>query len=77
MTRLNFTGRRRISKQHVTISVTGIGGIETFNAEFELGGYGFPDSAAVIVEAFRQLELVRFEFGSVGNITPPGKLSTL
>ncbi len=71
MTRLNFTGRRRISKQHVTISVTGIGGIETFNAEFELGGYGFPVSAAVIVEAFRQLELVRFEFGSVGNISPP------
>lgn len=71
MPRLNFTGRRRITKNHVTISVTGIGGIETFSADIELGSYGFPDSAAVIIEAFRQLELVRFDFGSVGNITPP------
>ena len=71
MPRLNFTGRRRISKNHVTISVTGIGGIETFSAELELGSYGFPDSAAVIIEAFRQLELVRFEFGTVGNLAPP------
>jgi hypothetical protein len=71
MPRLNFTSRRRISKNHVTISVTGIGGIETFSAELELGSYGFPDSATVIIEAFRQLELVRFEFGTVGSLTPP------
>ncbi len=71
MPRLNFTGRRRIAKNHVTISVTGIGGIETFSAEIELGGYGFPDSAAVIIEAFRQLELVRFDFGTVGSPALP------
>ncbi len=71
MPRLNFTGRRRISKNHVTIRVTGIGGIETFNAELQLGSYNFPDSAAVIIEAFRQLELVRFDFGTVGNPAPP------
>lgn len=71
MPRLNFTGRRRISRNHVTISVTGIGGIETFSGELELGSYGFPDSAAVIIEAFRQLELVRFDFGTVGNVAPP------
>lgn len=71
MPRLNFTGRRRISRNHVTIIVTGIGGIETFNAELDLGSYGFPDSAAVIIEAFRQLELIRFDFGTVGNIAPP------
>jgi hypothetical protein len=71
MPRLNFTGRRRISKNHVTISVTGIGGIETFSANLELASYNFPDSAAVIVEAYRQLELVRFDFGTVGNPAPP------
>ncbi len=71
MPRLNFTGRRKISKNHVTISVTGIGGIETFSAEMQLGSYGFPETAAVIVEAYRQLELVRFEFGTVGNLAPP------
>ncbi len=71
MPRLNFTGRRRISKNHVTISVTGIGGIETFSADLQLANYGFPDSAAVIIEAWRQLELVRFDFGTIGNLVPP------
>lgn len=55
----------------MTISVTGIGGIETFSANLELASYNFPDSAAVIVEAYRQLELVRFDFGTVGNPAPP------
>jgi hypothetical protein len=72
MPRLNFTGRRKISRSHVTISVTGIGGIETFTAELQLSKYGFPPTAAVIVEAYRQLELVRFDFGTVGNLVPPG-----
>ena len=71
MPRLNFTGRRKIAKSHVNISVTGIGGIEIFNAELQLGGYDFPESASVIIEAFRQLELVRFDFGTVGNLIPP------
>lgn len=71
MPRLNFTGRRKISRNHVTITVSGIGGIESFTAELQLDRYGFPSTAAVIVEAYRQLELVRFDFGTVGNLTPP------
>ncbi|MBL8809037.1 MAG: hypothetical protein JNM43_02570 [Planctomycetaceae bacterium] len=71
MTRLNFTGRRRISHQHVTITVSGIGGIESFRAELQLESYQFPSSAAVIIEAWRQLELARFEFGTIGNLQPP------
>lgn len=71
MTRLNFTGRRRISKKNVHISVTGIGGIEIFEAELDLSSYDFPDSASVVIEAYRQLELARFDFGTVGNLVPP------
>jgi hypothetical protein len=55
----------------VAITVSGIGGIESFTAELHLERYGFPPTAAVIVEAYRQLELVRFDFGTVGNLTPP------
>lgn len=51
--------------------VTGIGGIETFTAELRLERYRFPESAAVIVEAYRQLELVRFDFGTIGDPAPP------
>ncbi len=71
MPRLNFTGRRRISQSHVQINVTGIGGIETFSAELKLQSYRFPDNARVIIEAYRQLELVRFDFGTVSNTEPP------
>jgi hypothetical protein len=71
MPRLNFTGRRKISRQHVTITVSGIGGIETFTADLQLLGYGLPESAAVIIEVYRQLELLRFEFGTVGKLAPP------
>lgn len=71
MPRLNFTGRRKISRNHVTITVSGIGGIESFTAELLLDRYGFPPTAAVIVEAYRQLELVRFDFGTVGSLTAP------
>lgn len=71
MPRLNFTGRRKISRNHVTITVSGIGGIESFTAELQLDRYGFPPTAAVIVEAYRQLELVRFDFGTVGSLTAP------
>lgn len=55
----------------MTITVTGIGGIETFTADLQLARYRFPESAAVIIEAYRQLELVRFEFGTVGRLVPP------
>lgn len=71
MPRLNFTGRRKISQNDVTIVVTGIGGIETFTADIQLQEYGLPASAAVIVEAFRQLDLARFSFGTVGHLTAP------
>ncbi|MCA9033568.1 MAG: hypothetical protein KDA91_00500 [Planctomycetaceae bacterium] len=71
MPRLNFTGRRRISHSHVQISVTGIGGIETFHARLELASYKFPPTARVVIEAYRQLELSRFEFGTVEQIDVP------
>lgn len=66
MPRLNFTGRRRISHSHVQISVTGIGSLEVLSATLRLESYGFPAGARVIVEAYRQLELMRFDFGTVG-----------
>lgn len=71
MPRINSTGRRRISRHHVQISVTGIGGIETFSAMFDLGSYRFPATARVVVEAYRQLDLVRFDFGTISRIKPP------
>ncbi len=44
----------------------GIGGIEMFDATIDLSGYQFPESARIVIEAYRQLEVARFEFGTVG-----------
>ena len=71
MPRLNFTGRRRIAQDHVKISVSAADGQNSFSARMNLESYGFPDNAAVIVEAYRQLELSRFEFGTVTRPIPP------
>jgi len=71
MPRLNFTGRRRIAQDHVKISVWSDNGQYVFSARLELESYGFPATAAVIVEAYRQLELSRFEFGTVTRAIPP------
>ena len=71
MPRLNFTGRRRIAQDHVKISVAATDGQNGFSARMHLESYGFPDTAAVIVEAYRQLELSRFEFGTVARLIPP------
>ncbi len=71
MPRLNFTGRRRIAQDHVKISLTSDNGQAWFSARMSLESYGFPETAAVIVEAYRQLELSRFEFGTVTRPIPP------
>ena len=71
MPRLNFTGRRRIAQDHVKISLTNDNGQHFFSARMSLETYGFPATAAVIVEAYRQLELSRFEFGTVTRPIPP------
>lgn len=71
MPRLNFTGRRRIAQDHVKISLMSDNGQALFSARMTLESYGFPETAAVIVEAYRQLELSRFEFGTVTRPIPP------
>ena len=71
MPRLNFTGRRRIAHDHVRISISTENEQTTFSARMNLESYGFPDTAAIIIEAYRQLELARYEFGTVTRPIPP------
>lgn len=71
MPRLNFTGRRRIAQEHVRISINADDVQHSFSARMQLEGYGFPNNAALILEAYRQLELSRFEFGTVTRPIPP------
>ena len=42
-----------------------------FDATLDLAKYKFPDNARVYVEAYRQMEWMRFDFGSVASVRPP------
>jgi hypothetical protein len=70
--RVNFTGRRRIAKDRVDISVYD-GQPRTFDATINLDGHAFLPHAAVYLEATcaGSALIKRFSFGEVGDIKPP------
>jgi hypothetical protein len=71
--RLNYTGRKRINREDARITLQDSGAPPaTFDATLRLAGYGLPPGADVYVEAYRQTTWMRFAFGTVGNVAPPG-----
>jgi hypothetical protein len=70
--RVNFTGRRRIARDRVDISVYD-GQPRTFDANIDLDGLEMLPHAAVFVEATCAGSTVvqRFQFGEVGGIVAP------
>lgn len=69
--RINYTGRKRIDHSSVSIKLTTTDAGMQFDANLSLEGQQLPDSAAVYVEAYKKLDWMRFEFGTIGSIRPP------
>jgi hypothetical protein len=70
--RLNFTGRKKISRDAVTIRLLpGDDGVYAFAAEFDLAPYAFPEDASVFIEAYNTASYMRFAFGTVGKRRDP------
>jgi hypothetical protein len=69
----NFTGRRRIKREHAKVIVRGgdDGQPPTFDVVIDLGTYKLPESALVFVEGYRFTSFQRFAFGTVGVLTTP------
>ena len=68
---INYTGRSKITRDEVRITLTDELGMEpSFDAEFEFL-QRFPDDSAIYVEAYYKETLQRFSFGTVGNVTRP------
>ena len=71
--RLNYTGRIRILREDARVLVTDRKDMPAvFKADLDLSGYGLPDEAEVYVEAYRQTLWMRFPFGTIGKLAPPG-----
>jgi hypothetical protein len=70
--RLNYTGRKRLLREDTKIVLNERPGeAATFDASLSLNKYELPNDALVFVEAYRQMTVMRFDFGTVGNIKPP------
>ena len=73
--RLNYTGRRKIPREHITVRLVDAGDeFHAFKAEFDLGEAGFPPDAQVFIEAYNSQSWMRFDFGSVGCRREPDDL---
>ncbi len=70
--RLNYTGRRKISRSKVTARLSTLeAGVYGFDIEYDLTGYGFPGNALVFVEAYNTTSYMRFPFGTVAERVDP------
>jgi hypothetical protein len=70
--RLNFTKRKKIPRQNISIRLMQAGsGQFTFSADLQLAGLGLPDNAWVFVEAYRANIFMRFPYGEVHALATP------
>jgi len=71
--RLNYTERKRITEDKISIELIRENGIvKYFNSLMNLGGMALPDDARIYVEAYHQHELLRYPFGTVNSPAPTG-----
>lgn len=66
----NYTGRRKIERQDVSVLLREDRGTWVFEADLRLAGYRFPRNAEVWVEAHRQNLWMQFPWGTVSAIRP-------
>lgn len=73
ISRINRTGRKRIHKQDVDLSLRASksGEAPVFDLELQLADYGFPGDARVRVEAWRTNASQHWDFGTVLQFAPP------
>ena len=73
ISRLNYTGRKRITRQsaRITLQESEDGRPVSFDVEFDLAELNLPPEAPVRVEASRSRAMMRFDWGNVGNLVPP------
>lgn len=69
--KFNFTGRIRIKRVDIAVTVHMGEGALRFSADINLRNYDLPDDALVVLEAYRQTRHTRFQLGTVGNMTQP------
>ena len=75
--RFNYTGRTRIKHESITITLLrdSHASIESFKAVIDFKGLKLPEAARIFVDAYHGTEQRRYDFGTVGKMTPPDDMS--
>jgi len=68
---LNYTNRKRIRREDARITVRDKEGRTSFDATLNLDEYQLPSDARVFIEAYRQTQYMRFDFGVASAIIVP------
>ncbi|MFQ5688063.1 MAG: hypothetical protein ACE5GV_15555, partial [Candidatus Scalindua sp.] len=71
MPRLNYTGRKKIFRHDISITVFDSNGILSFDADLNTDNYKLPEGAEIFVEAYRQAVWMRFPYGTVKDRKQP------
>lgn len=70
--KFNYTGRKRIPREKIFVALNQFrGSIQSFVATLDLEDMELPSDAKIYVEAYHRTEFRRFDFGTVGKVTPP------
>lgn len=71
--RFNYTGRQRINRSDVTFRLSlPPGGTPRASVDLSLENYSLPAEADVHIEAYRQINWMRFDVGTVGDLWNTG-----
>lgn len=69
--KFNYTGRKKLKRQRVDISVADERPYKSFTATLDLKGLGLSDDAKVYIEPYYKSSFMRFHFGTVANPHTP------
>lgn len=69
--KFNYTGRKKINKSNISISLSKNGRYKQFDIEIDLDYLNLPGNASVYVEPYYHFSFMRFYFGTVENFAIP------
>jgi hypothetical protein len=69
--RINFTDRKGIPLDRVSLNLLEHDGGRTFDVKLDLDELGLPQHAAIYVEAYHKTDYMRYSFGMVGRFSRP------
>lgn len=72
--RLNYTGTKRIRQTDIEVIVDRAEEGISLDASFRLADYSLPETAEVVLEAYLEWNVMRFDFGTVGMQRAPESL---